>query len=600
MNPTNHAQTTPTRSQRLARTLRSGANRLGSTGVSASAVLLLMGAALSLSVAYQAYSSIRTHRAVVTGIMDDYALTAATYFEREARTGLSDLIEHLFHRPLHEVRPRYVRSGAPPLSPILHDPATDDEVCEFGDVGRLETAFMFSVSEREEAQVGPDVAGIPTNRIRDQVLAHMRGAPRIRRTEGVTLLNGPEPRYLAYSVQLVQRDTLLFVLPLTPSDLVPLFSGVVERATLLPATLTGGLPSDSLLIMSVVGPDGGALFSTGLDPERAGHAEVAFDPEVGGGVEARVEMRPRAADLLILGGAPRSRLPFLFGIILLSLTLIGVGVGQLRREQELARARSRFVANVSHELRTPIALQRIFIDMLITGRVPEEKDRNWSLAALDRETRRLGQLVENVLQFSRLERGTFDFRREVVDLGQELQAIVERFEPLLDPESRTRLLAHPDVRVNVDREALGHAVMNLLENARRYGPSGQTIAVHMFSDEMNAVILVDDEGPGIPPASRRQLWTAFQRGDEAEVAAKGGSGIGLAIVREIVEQHDGRATIEDAPGRGTRIRLQIPLADGPGRGSAKARRDGTGGGDAQPGRSTLRASGLVGGVVSGG
>lgn len=530
----------------------------GRAGISAAAVLLVLGAALSLVVGQQAYSSVRNHRAVVTGIMDDYAFTAATYFERDARNELSNLNEHLFH-PLHDVGPNQTRRSPPDLGSILHDPASDPETCSFGDVGALGTAYLFSVSATGERQVGPDMAGAPAGVVREEVLAHMRAAERMRRTEGLMLLSAAAPTFLFYSVQRVQLDTMVAVLPIPTADLKQLFSGVLARSTLLPATLTNGLPADSLLAVALTDADGRVFF--GATPEAAptGKAETELAANAGLGVTVGVGMRPRAADLLILGGAPGQRLPFLLGVILLSLTLIVVGVRQMRREQALASERARFVANVSHELRTPIALQRIFIDMLLTGRVDAEKDRRWSLESLDRETRRLGQLVENVLQFSRLERGAFDFRRESVELGAELVHIAERFRPLLAAEGRIELEAQAGLWVQVDREALGHAVMNLLENARRYGPVGQTISLRAFEHDGMAVLLVDDEGPGIPAASRRSVWNAFRRGEGADVAAKGGSGIGLAIVREIVEFHGGEASIEDAPGRGARIRIQIPL-----------------------------------------
>ena len=532
--------------------------RTGRAVVRPSMVLFLTGVGLSLLVGHQAYTAARSSSAVVDGVLHDYARTAATYFEREARADLTQLVEHLFH-PIHDVRVGVPRARPPLVDAVLHDPEQGHEACAFGDVGQVQTVWVFSTSGHGELVRGEP----PPESARAAVLADVRNHNVLRRTEGITVVSHEEAKALVWSTVLLRNgDTLAYTLPLDATEMRGLFAGVMERATLLPETLMGGQPADSLLRVAVVAADGAPLFSSDPDGEPGAVATVPFEDGVGGGAGARVVMRAGAAEHLLLGDAPRARLPFLVAIILLSLILTGIGVRQMRREQEMARDRARFVANVSHELRTPLALQRIFLDMLLHEKVRSDTDRRWSLESIDRETHRLTQLVANVLQFSRLERDAMELHLERVELGDEVTAIVDRFRPLLDNGSTVTVTHNGPVAVMADREALGHAVTNLLENARRYGPGGQTIRVEVTTSSGTAVITVDDEGPGIPEEARAGVWRAFQRGEGADVAAKGGSGIGLAIVREIVEIHGGRAIIEEAPAGGARLRLELPRAPG--------------------------------------
>ena len=135
------------------------------------------------------------------------------------------------------------------------------------------------------------------------------------------------------------------------------------------------------------------------------------------------------ANTLVIGGLPKSRLPFLLGLLALAAALSFVAIGQIRREGELARLRSDFVASISHELRTPLAQMRLYLETLRLGRFTTEDQRNWSLDNVERETTRLSHLVERVLRFSRTGRAD-DEVREPVDVVAEVQPIVEEFQPL--------------------------------------------------------------------------------------------------------------------------------------------------------------------------
>jgi signal transduction histidine kinase len=213
--------------------------------------------------------------------------------------------------------------------------------------------------------------------------------------------------------------------------------------------------------------------------------------------------------------------------------------------------RSDFVANVSHELRTPLAQIRLFTETMRAGRTPTAEQRDWSLGHIERETTRLGHLVENVLRFSRVGRKDAS-KTTPVDVAAETQRIVEEFRPLAASRS-AKVESHvaPVPRVPLREDALRRVLLNLLDNAVKYGPVGQTIDVSVAPHDGEVRVAVSDQGPGVPSSEREKVWLAFERGIAAGIAP--GSGIGLSVVRDVVEAHGGRAWVESVPGGGARF-----------------------------------------------
>jgi signal transduction histidine kinase len=254
-------------------------------------------------------------------------------------------------------------------------------------------------------------------------------------------------------------------------------------------------------------------------------------------------------------------LPILLGVLGLAAALAVVAVAQLRREGELARLRADFVSSVSHELRTPLAQIKLYLETLRLGRAKTDAERDWSLGHIDRETTRLHYLVENVLRFSRFGRGeTTEAVR--TNLGEEVESIVEEFRPLA-ASRRVQIVTSIEARPTLDLrpEALRHLLLNLLDNAVKYGPNEQTVCVSLGQRDGEVVLSVADEGPGVPVREREQIWTPFTRG--AASRAKGGSGIGLTIVREVVQQHGGRCWVEPVVPHGARFVITLPLHASP-------------------------------------
>src|SRR5439155_6161105 len=180
------------------------------------------------------------------------------------------------------------------------------------------------------------------------------------------------------------------------------------------------------------------------------------------------------ADKLVIGGLPRSQLPFVLGVLLLTAGLIVTALVQLRREYDLARLRTDFVSGVSHELRTPLAQIRMFGETLLLGRVRSETERRRSLEIIDQEARRLTHLVENLLHFSRSERQTHRVAPAPTWMAPLVRSVVEAFAPLATPRrARLRTDLAEGVVAAVDAEAFRQMLLNLLDNAVKYGPEDQ-------------------------------------------------------------------------------------------------------------------------------
>jgi signal transduction histidine kinase len=369
------------------------------------------------------------------------------------------------------------------------------------------------------------------------------------------------PRILVYTLMpTTWGDTLVYGAEYARADLLSALANVMYDRSLLPATFVKGKSPHEVVQLQVTDARGDLLFQSEPVSEWTLDDTTRLPSDFGSRL-VRAQIRPSMASTVVIGGLPRSRLPFLLGLLAVSAALALVALGQIRREGELSRLRADFVANISHELRTPLAQMRLYLETLRLGRFTTEDQRAWSLDNVERETTRLSQLVERVLRFSRTGRPD-DEARERVDSAAEVRRIVEEFQPLAAACGTHVTVSADSVPPLLLRPAtLRHVVLNLLDNAVKYGPRGQTVSVRVRAAGDEVQIEVADEGPGIPAADRESIWLPYQRGRSARHTA--GSGIGLAIVRDIVQQHGGRASIGEAPGgRGALFVVALPIAAG--------------------------------------
>lgn len=355
------------------------------------------------------------------------------------------------------------------------------------------------------------------------------------------------------------------------------FAEAYAGGTLLPGAVRSGGAS---AVTAVLSHDGVAVWNSpgapGVSPREGAWVDAkigAYPPEplargdvaeplagLLAGLTTRVAVRPDVAVGAPAEG-PRSRLPLLLTVFGLTLALVCVAIVQLRRQQELVRLRDDFVSGVSHELRTPLAQIRLFSDLLDSGRLATHEQRTRSVRIIAEESRRLSWLVENILHFSRAQRGAGRVQPNPVLAAQLLREIVDSFAPLAR-EKNVRFVVEADegVLVRADSDALRQVLLNLLDNAVKYGPPGQTVRVHAALRGFALRIAVDDRGPGVPREERHTVWEPYRRLARDAEGATGGSGIGLAVVKDLVELQGGRVGLGEVPGGGARFWIELPFA----------------------------------------
>ncbi len=286
----------------------------------------------------------------------------------------------------------------------------------------------------------------------------------------------------------------------------------------------------------------------------------------------RLQIAPKQAPELIVRSAERvytesALIGLSFGIILLG---VGFLIYAAIKESRLNALRSEFIANVSHELKTPLSVVRMFSEMLMTGRVRDDTKRTQYLQIIAHESERLSALIDNVLDFSAIERGKQVYQMREGDLSEIVTRAIDTLRYRLEREGAKVKLetkgTPPPVRF--DEQAILLAVMNLLDNAMKYG-EGTPVEVTIEHGKRHVYVRVRDHGPGIPAEHHKRVFERFYRVRNAENTTRG-SGIGLSLVKRIVEAHRGRAWIETAEGGGTLVSFSLPFADFAGKEGASA------------------------------
>jgi signal transduction histidine kinase len=230
------------------------------------------------------------------------------------------------------------------------------------------------------------------------------------------------------------------------------------------------------------------------------------------------------------------------------------------RELAVMRLQSDFVSAVSHEFRTPLTSLRQLSETLSEGRPLEEERRTKYYQALDRATRRLQKLVEGLLDFGRVESGAMVYRKRDLDAGALVTSVVDEFQREAGDRGYHVELRTADglPLIHADPEALGRAVWNLLDNAAKYSPECKTIWVEVEREGTRLAIRVRDRGLGIPAAEHAEILRKFVRGTAARTVEVKGTGIGLAMVKHIVDAHGGTLRLESVPGKGSTFSILLP------------------------------------------
>lgn len=250
---------------------------------------------------------------------------------------------------------------------------------------------------------------------------------------------------------------------------------------------------------------------------------------------------------------------------LLTATLLVVAasiliVRSITRDMTISRLQSDFVSAVSHEFRTPLTSLCQISELLSAGRVPGETDRVIYYGILTRESHRLRRLVEGLLDFGRMEAGAREYRFERINLCEFATEVATEFSAKSAPPDAARLQVHafPAGTVRADRTALACVIWNLLDNAMKYAGDRGSVRLKTGIVGDQAFLSVEDDGPGIPLAEQSRIFEKFVRGDAAREAGVRGSGVGLSMLKHIVEAHRGEVHLKSAVGRGSTFIVVLP------------------------------------------
>ncbi len=255
------------------------------------------------------------------------------------------------------------------------------------------------------------------------------------------------------------------------------------------------------------------------------------------------------------------------GVLLVAIFVAAILAGgslllwQARRSEAEAAQKTSFVANVSHEFKTPLTTIRLYAELLEQGRVRDAGQGSEYLRTIGRETQRLARLVNNALDFSRLEQGKKKYVREAVDLREELGRLLDTHAPRVAEaglELRRNLPAAP-LPLATDRDAVEQIVLNLIDNACKYASAGGEITVALAERAAGgAEVRVGDRGPGVIPGQRERIFEKFHRVDDALTAEKTGAGLGLSIARQLARGLGGELRYAPRDGGGAEFILELP------------------------------------------
>jgi signal transduction histidine kinase len=539
--------------------------------------LILFAVGLTALLAYRAFDASRAQKETVENTLRDYAGFAA--FQLKNATVARITGQHRL-----AVDPLLRRMNAPPGVPRLDAAGIaafmEARVSQCRCLDGVSFYYELTFADSSIKTTASDVATPENIRpIRDTLTKRMLAAARSALPPippgGVAPIGGPitlpfiavtflplggRPYVFMHTVSI---DTIVSYGYAVPAERAvgDAVKFVLKSQPVLPTTLTRGLSMDSILTVKVSDATRKILYESDAAGAAAYAGSDSLDARFGS-LHFEVAINPAAAGRLIIGGLPRSRLPEVLATAFVAVSLLGLLLYQFRRQEELGRLRDEFVSGVSHELRTPLAQIRLLAELLRLEKVPTEEKKERSLRIIDQEARRLSFLVESILSFTRSQTGKLS--PVSTDVAAEIDEIISGFEPLAQAQG-VRLSAQLErgIVADVDRGALRQVLLNLLDNAVRYGPPRQNVTITTAAAGDTWTLEVADEGPGIPAEESERIFAPYYRMKRDVGGAVGGTGIGLAVVRRLVEEHRGRVRVAPANGHGAsgaRFVVALPIA----------------------------------------
>ncbi|GAA5025568.1 hypothetical protein GCM10011506_10310 [Marivirga lumbricoides] len=259
----------------------------------------------------------------------------------------------------------------------------------------------------------------------------------------------------------------------------------------------------------------------------------------------------------------RSRKNLTFLIITVLIIVIGVIViiKNIREALRIAELKSDFVANVSHEIRTPLSLIRMYSETLLLGRAPTDEKKKHYYNVIFQESGRLTYLVNNILDFSRIEANRKTYQMGKISLNEVVKDVYEQYSHSFEEKQVQNQLKlnEKEIYISADKQALEEAISNLIDNAIKYNESSIQVIISTYSDTKYAYCEVKDNGIGIPDGEESKIFDKFYRVERSLTQKTKGTGLGLSLVKHIMEAHRGEVRLKNKFGKGCSFILKFPL-----------------------------------------
>ena len=518
--------------------------------------LLVLSLMLVVGLAWQAHQAMTTHLKTATNVLREYGTLVTEEYVRRA---MGDVGYYGYYTYINLLREQASRAAGFPFE--LDRASGDDPATQ---AGRLARYVFFYDADSDELTV--------TDERKPNALV----ASRLASFAG-DFLSRPEPDTGHSVIHTVidgfahtfvvtrgEAENRAFGFEVNRRELGSWLRQSFDKGALLPRSLADGAITNEYVYLQFSDNGNNVLFETGSRSDPDLEISKSLGDEYNGifrGHTISASIDPAIAESLVIGGLPRSRLPLLVVVLVVTIGLLVAAIRQSQRERAVVRMRTNFVSEVSHELRTPLTQIRMFTETLLFDRVRTDDDRNRALEIINREAQRLIHLVENVLQFSNGSGKTRELQVERQLLNAIVDRVLEDLRPLLK-QARVHVDCQcaDNVVAEVDADAVRQILVNLLDNAVKYGPVGQTIRVELTVGPGQIRLAVADEGPGIPSEDRERIWGGFYRLDRERKSAVAGTGIGLAVIRELAALHGGRSWVESNGNGGARFVVEFPSA----------------------------------------
>ena len=311
----------------------------------------------------------------------------------------------------------------------------------------------------------------------------------------------------------------------------------------------------------LTGINGELLLKSDYIPEDTPPVYTAFPSNL---PSWSLTLYPENSGLLITLFRTGKGLFFYIFIVILIILACGLffTLQTINHELNLSRMKSYFMSTVSHEFKSPLTSIRQMAEMLVRGRVPSPERQQKYYTTILQQSERLSHLIDNILDFSKMEEGQKIFRFETADITPVVKEMVESFQKLTADEGFHISLTIPEPLPDVvfDREAMEQVIHNLIDNACKYSGESRTVEVQLYPKGGKIVISVGDHGIGIGKEDHDKIFSRFYRAGEELTQTVKGSGIGLTIVKQIVEAHQGEVTVESSPDKGSIFNVILPIS----------------------------------------